>query len=269
VPIHILIVDDHGAVRDGLRALLKAEADLEVVGEAAEAEEALELIPALRPDLVLMDLSLPGDGGIVATRRLKEMWPDLQVLVLTLHEDQSLLREAIRVGAGGYILKRAAVSDLVGAIRVVSRGDLYVHPALAGCSLADAGVVPPVDSMSPEALTPQEINVLCLIAQGYTTRQAAELLVLSMCAVEDCLASLMEKLDLHGRVELARYAAQHGLLQPGALWSQASPFPAPYAPAASMPRGMRSDSSFEPQSPSRSWPGYLSGLCPASQFLGA
>ena len=129
MPIRILIADDHGLLRAGLRALLNAEPDLEVVGEAADGDEAMRLARTLQPDIVLMDINMPGSGGIETTRRLKVLQPDVLVLILTMHEDKGLLQEAIRAGAAGYIIKRAVESELVNAIHAVSRGDLYVHPA--------------------------------------------------------------------------------------------------------------------------------------------
>ena len=213
--LRILIADDHGVLRAGLRALLNSEADMHVVGEAADCDEALRLSGVLRPDVVLMDTSMPGaGGGIEAARRLKELLPDTCVLILTAHEDKGLLREAIRAGAAGYIVKRAVEAELINAIRAVARGDLYVHPALTRALLADA-VQPSADgAVGTESLSPREIEVLRLIARGHTNRQIAETLNLSVRTVESHRASLMDKLGLHSRVELVRYAAEHKLLSP-------------------------------------------------------
>ncbi|MCP4543955.1 MAG: response regulator transcription factor, partial [Chloroflexi bacterium] len=128
--IRILIVDDHGVLRAGLRALLSAEPDLEVIDEAAGGHEALRLADELRPEVVLLDISIPDLGGIEVARQLKKILPETRVLILTVHEDESLLQEAIRAGAAGYIIKRAVESELIDAIRAVWRGDLYVHPAM-------------------------------------------------------------------------------------------------------------------------------------------
>ena len=213
--IRILIADDHGVLRAGLRALLNAEPDLEVVGEAADGEEALRLTGTLQPDIVLMDISMPGWGGIEASRRLQELRPAVRVLFLTMHEDSSLLQEAIRAGAAGYILKRAAESELVNAIQAVWRGELYVHPGMTRALLANTPLGSTDHRATVETLTPREVEVLSLIAQGYTSRQIADRLTLSVRTVESHRAHLMEKLGLHSRVELVRYAAKHGLFKPG------------------------------------------------------
>ena len=136
--LRTLIADDHGVLRAGLRALLNTEPALEVVGEAANTDEVLSLTRDLRPDVVLMDISMPGFGGIEATRQLVELQPDVRVLILTVHEDRALLQEALRVGAAGYILKRAVGSELVNAIHAVARGDLYVHSAMTRALLPDS-----------------------------------------------------------------------------------------------------------------------------------
>src|SRR5512136_616552 len=215
MPIHILIVDDHAVIRAGLRTILKAEPDLQVVGEAADGREALRLAGELRPDVVLMDVSMPtpAGGGIETTRRLRDSLPDARVLILTVHEDEGLLQEAIRAGAVGYIVKRAAEAELVGAIRAVWRGDMYVHPAMTRILLKDLAVQPALSKPgSPEPLTPREIDVLRLLAKGYTNRQIADTLKVSVRTVEGHRANLMNKLELHSRVELTSFAEAHGLL---------------------------------------------------------
>ena len=216
MPIHILIVDDHAVIRAGLRTILKAEPDLEVVGEAADGREALRLAGELRPEIILMDISMPAPagGGIETTRRLRDILPDARVLILTVHEDESLLREAIQAGAAGYIVKRAAEAELVGAIRAVWRGDMYVHPAMTRVLFKDLAGQPTLDKRgSPESLTPRETEVLRLLARGYTNRQIADALNVSVRTVEGHRANLMSKLELHSRVELTSYAEEHGLLE--------------------------------------------------------
>jgi two-component system, NarL family, response regulator NreC len=213
--IRILIADDHSVIRAGLRTILSAQPDLEIVGEAADGNEALRLANELQPDIVLTDLSMPGPvgGGIAVARRLKETLPAIRVLILTVHEDESLLREAIHAGAAGYIVKRAADTELVSAIQAACRGDLYVHPSMTRVLFKDL-TAPPVSKPLPtELLTPREIEVLRLLAKGYTNRQIADVLCLSMRTVEGHRASLMSKLNVHSRVELTSYAEEHGLLE--------------------------------------------------------
>ena len=211
--IRILIADDHGVLRAGLRVLLNAEPDLQIVGEAANGQETLLLAGELRPDVVLLDVSMPGPGGVEITRQLHETLPGARVLILTVHEDESLLRKVMRSGAMGYIGKRAVESELINAIRAVRRGDIYVHPSMTYALLK--GISPPPapreDLVQP--LTPREIEVLRLIAQGHTNRQTAEVLSIGVRTVESHRANLMGKLGLRGRVELVRYAREHGLLE--------------------------------------------------------
>jgi two-component system response regulator NreC len=211
MPIRILIADDHGVIRAGLRALLEDIPEITVVGEASDGGEALAKAVELKPDILLMDLSMPNIGGIEATRQLSQSEPKVRVLILTVHEDESLLKEVIRVGAAGYIIKRAAQEDLIHAIRIVSRGDLYIHPSMTRALINVATVPPKVSEI--ETLTLREIEVLQLLAKGYTNRQIAEHLSLSPRTVEGHRSNLSGKLGLHSRVELVEYAEKHGLLK--------------------------------------------------------
>ncbi len=187
-----------------------------MIGEAADGEEALRLSVELHPDIVLMDVSMPITGGIEATRRMKEVAPDIKVLILTVHEDKELLREAIRVGACGYINKRAAESELIDAIHAVQRGIIYVQPHLMRALVfPDSGSAEEVKTGEVEELTPRELDVMRLIVQGYTNRQIADRLNLSIRTVESHRSNLMAKLNLRSRVELVRYAAEHGFLELG------------------------------------------------------
>lgn len=213
MPIKILIADDHGVLRAGLRALLNAEADLKVVDEAADGHETLAKAQDLHPDVLLLDLSMPGPGSLEVIRRLKETLPLTRVLVLTVHEDEGLLRETIKAGAMGYIIKRAVESELIDAIRAVWHGNVYVHPAMTHTLLKDLAPPPVAPLPSSEPLTPRELEVLRLIAQGYTNRQIAETLSLSVRTVESHRANLTSKLGLHSRLELVRYATERGLLE--------------------------------------------------------
>jgi len=214
MPIRILLADDHNILRAGLRVLLNTEPEFEVVGEAADGNQAMQLAATLSPDIVLMDINMPGLGGVEATKRLKEMQPEIHVLILTVHEDESLLRETIHAGASGYVVKRAAEAELIQAIQAISQGDIYIHPSMTRALLKDlAPASSPKPSTSIQStLTKREVDVLRLVARGYTNNQVAELLSISPRTVEGHRANLMQKLDLHSRVELVEYAEEHGLL---------------------------------------------------------
>jgi two-component system response regulator NreC len=211
--IRVLIADDHGVLRAGLVALLNAETGMEVVGEAEDEDSAVSQTVAKRPDVVLMDVSMPDSGGIQATRRIKQLAPESRVLILTVHEDKGLMQEAIRAGAMGYILKRAIKSELINAIHTVLRGELYVHPAMTRL-LFEESLAPATPSTEyySEPLTTREVEVLRLIAQGYTNSQAAEMLCISVRTVEYHRSNLTAKLNLRSRVELMRYAEEKGLI---------------------------------------------------------
>lgn len=211
--IRILIADDHGVLRAGLRALLSSESDIEVVGEAVDGQETITLAEELNPDVILLDVSLPDQNGIEVTRSLKELQPGIRILILTVHEDEGLLQEAIQAGAAGYIIKRAVESELIDAIRAVSRGDIYVHPAMTRALFKDMTPAPRSKDSPIEAPTPREIDVLRYIAQGYTNRQTAEALSISVRTVESHRANLMSKLGLSSRVELVRYAKENDYIE--------------------------------------------------------
>ena len=212
--IRILIADDHSLIRTGLRTILNAQPGFEIVGEAADGHETLRLAQELRPDVVLTDISMPGPvgGGIAVARRLKELLPSIRVLILTVHEDESLLREAVRAGAAGYIIKRAAETELVTAIEAACRGELYIHPAMTRSLFKEPTPAPASRALVDEALTQREIDVLRLLAKGYTNRQIADVLNLSMRTVEGHRSNLMSKLNVHSRVELTSFAEERGLL---------------------------------------------------------
>jgi two-component system response regulator NreC len=211
--IRIVIADDHGVLRAGLVALLNAEPGMEVVGEADDENSAVSMTVEKHPDVALMDISMPESGGIEATRRIKQLAPETRVLILTLHEDKGLMQEAIRMGAMGYILKKAIKSELINAIQTVMRGDLYLHPAMARLLLMDSHpTTPRAAAFVSETLTSREVEVLRLIAQGYTNHQAAEMLSISVRTVEYHRGNLTAKLNLRSRAELMRYAEEKGLI---------------------------------------------------------
>lgn len=209
--IRILIADDHRIMRAGLKSLLTSDANLEVVGEATNGEEALQAVARLRPDIALMDIGMPGNEGLEATREVIQSMPQTRVLMLTMHEDSAMLQECLRAGASGYIIKRAAESELIDAIYAVNRGIIYVHPSLMR-ALVTPPRLAPVAQEDPDALTSREIDILKLIVQGHTNRQIADALSISVRTVETHRANLMEKLNLHSRVDLVRYASEHNLI---------------------------------------------------------
>lgn len=210
MPFRILIADDHGVIRAGLQALLDAEPDMQVVGEASNSEEAVRMSGQLTPDVVLMDISMPGEGGIKATQRICSSFPSVKVLILTIHEDKELLQEALRDGASGYILKQAVKSELFNAIHAVMRGELYVHSAMTRALLDPA---PKPQSIKMDAtLTMRELEILRLIIKGYTNSQIGQLLNISVRTVEFHRSNLMNKVGVDSRVGLVRYAEEHGIV---------------------------------------------------------
>jgi two-component system response regulator NreC len=211
--IKVLIADDHAIVRAGLRALLNSEPSMELVGEATGGYEAIELAGTSNADILVLDISMPDLDGISVTKKIKPQFPGLRILILTVHEDEALLREAIKVGASGYILKRAAETELISAIHAIMSGVLYVDPSMVRILLSDE-IKPTATLPEPvEPLTNREKEILKLIVQGYTNRQVGEELNISMRTVEGHRANLAAKLGLHSRVELVRYARDHGLIE--------------------------------------------------------
>lgn len=205
----ILLVDDHAVVRQGFRMILSAEPDFEVVGEAANGREAVGLAESLRPDVVLMDVSMPELNGIEATRRIVTDAPRTRVLALSMHRDTVYVREILRAGASGYLLKEAGDHDLLTAIRAVAQGQGYLSPAVSDAVLSDyrKHVTDPID-----LLTSREREVLQLIAEGKTNKEIATALDLSTYTVESHRGRIMEKLNLHSAGELVRFAFRNGLI---------------------------------------------------------
>jgi len=209
----LLLVDDHEIVRSGLRMLFLAEPDMEIVGEAASGMEALEAVGKLAPDVVIMDVSMPGMTGIEATRRIKVMYPDVAVLALTMYESEQYFFEMLEAGASGYVPKRTAADDLVSAIRVVSQGNVFLYPSMAKLLVSDFLQREEAEDETPETpLTPREREVITYIAEGYTNREIAEALVISVKTVDRHRENIMNKLDLHNRVALVKYAIEKGLI---------------------------------------------------------
>jgi two-component system response regulator NreC len=214
--IRLLLADDHAVLRSGLRMLLDVQPDMEVVGEAANGVEAVREALASRPDVVLMDVAMSGEGGLEATRRIKQRAPEIKVLVLSMYDDESYLRRALEAGASGYALKRAADTDLLSAIRAVARDEVYLHPALTRVLVTDLLGHDPSTRGAARAdephLSDREVEVLRLVALGHTNQEIADSLYLSVKTVESYKGRLMEKLGLRGRAALVRYAVEAGLL---------------------------------------------------------
>ena len=211
--IQLLLVDDHQIVRAGLRMLFLAESDMEIVGEVDNGEAALKAVGELKPDVVLMDVAMPGMSGIEATRRIKEISPNTAVLALTMHEDEQYFFEMLNAGASGYIPKRAAPDDLVSAIRVVNQGEVFLYPTQAKLLVKDfLHRVETGGAPAGEELTAREREVLTYIADGLTNREIADTLVISVKTVDRHRENIMRKLNLHSRVELVKYAIEKGLI---------------------------------------------------------
>ena len=210
--IRVALCDDHAVVRSGLRRILADEADIEVVGEAGTAEEAVALAGATRPDVFVMDLGLPGTSGIAATREVVAANPSTKVLVLTVHDDVAYLRKAFDAGARGYLVKEAADVELILAVRHVATGQDYVHPALGAALLAPGATAPRAGGPGGE-LSERELEVLRLVALGHTNAEIAAELYVSVRTVETHRAHLQQKLGIKTRADLVRYAREIGLLE--------------------------------------------------------
>lgn len=212
--IKVMLVEDHAIVREGLKALLASEKDIEVVGEAGNFTEALQVAARTRPEVVVMDLRLPDQSVIEVTRALKETFPDIKVVILSMYDEEELVIRALKSGATGYVLKRAGVTELLKAIRAVCSGEAYLDSTIArrvveglqkGVSLKQRV------GAEPE-LTPREEEILRLVAQGLTNQEIARRLFISIKTVQAHRANLMKKLGVHDRVELVKYALKKGLL---------------------------------------------------------
>jgi two-component system response regulator NreC len=213
-PVRVLLVDDHAVVRAGLRMLLSADPDLLIVGEAEDGAEGMRMARDLAPEVVLMDISMPDMNGIEATRRIKELCPDVAVLALTMHEDDQYFFEMLAAGASGYVPKRAAPNDLIAAIHAVRSGGVFLFPSVARLLVTDyrQRVERGGSAGAFDVLTEREREVLVLIAQGLSNQEIADKLVISIKTVNRHRENIMAKLKLHNRVELVRYAIEKGLI---------------------------------------------------------
>ncbi|HEX9067309.1 MAG TPA: response regulator transcription factor [Ktedonobacterales bacterium] len=212
--IRVLIADDHTILRVGLRMLLNAQADIEVVGEASDGNAAIAQTILLHPDLVLMDITMPGCNGIEATRQIHQRHPEVRVLALTMHEHEEYLFQTLRAGAAGYILKEAADSELINAIRMVCGGQVYLSPSIQPLIVGDYlhRVRTGEERDTYSLLTEREREILKLVAEGNTNNQIAEQLIISPKTVDTHRTHIMDKLNLHNRAELVKYAMRRGLL---------------------------------------------------------
>jgi two-component system response regulator NreC len=210
--IRILVADDHAVLRAGLRALLNAEPDMEVVGEAANGREAVERAEELKPDVIVMDLSMPGMGGIDATKQIREKGLSARVLVLTVHAEQQYLLPVLQSGGAGYVLKQAADTELIQAIRTVHRGEAFLYPTAATMLLDDYRRRVSATEDQFDGLSEREREVLKFTAEGYSSQEIADRLVISAKTVDTYRQRIMDKLNIHHRSELIRYALRKGLL---------------------------------------------------------
>ncbi len=212
--IRILLVDDHTILRSGIRSLLEGEPGLSVIGEAEDGRKAVTMACKLKPDVVIMDIAMPLLNGLEATRQIKMQCPDVKVLVLSMHDNEEYIRQALEAGAMGYILKDAGTQELISAIRSVYRGEAVLSPAVTRLVIEDylrwGGTRPQEES---DSLSPREREVLQLIAEGYTNKQIAEILSISIKTVQAHRNNLMQKLDLHDRGELIKYAIQKKIIE--------------------------------------------------------
>jgi two-component system, NarL family, response regulator NreC len=221
--IRVMIVDDHAILRAGLKMLVNAQADMEVVSEAPDGEKAVQEVRETRPDVTLLDLTMPRVGGMKALQEIARHCRKTRVLVLTMHDDPAYLRSALAAGASGYLLKRAVDAELLAAIRAVHRGGTYVDPSLAGVLVQDvlakrgakAGPTRPINILSD-----RELQVLSLVARGYTSAQIAKQIAVGVKTVETYRSRFAEKLGLRTRSDVIRFAMQMGLLTPETLESE-------------------------------------------------
>jgi DNA-binding NarL/FixJ family response regulator len=212
--LRVFLVDDHAVVREGLKSLINAQPDMAVSGEAGDGQTACEQVPQQRPDVVVLDVSMPGLSGAQVAERLKQECPQVKVLALTVHEDKGYLRKVLEAGAAGYVLKRAAAEELIRAIRTVAGGGVYLDPALAGKVVGGFVRKPSGNAGHEEGLlSEREGEVVRLVAAGHSNKEIAGRLDLSVKTVETHKARSLEKLGLHSRADLVRYALQRGWLQ--------------------------------------------------------
>jgi len=211
--VRILIVDDHATVREGLKLIIGSQSDMEVVGDAGDGQSAVTLARQLRPDVVLMDISIPGLNGIKSTARLKENHPEVQVLALTRHQEDGYLKQMVSAGASGYVLKQSPPAELLRAVRAVASGSKYLDAAVAGRMIGNYGGRNLSSGNHLVDLTEREAEVLRLIAWGHSNKEIAAQLDLSVKTIEAHKANAMKKLGINSRIEIVRYAVLKGWLE--------------------------------------------------------
>ena len=212
--IRLFLVDDHAVVRLGLRMLFESEPDLEIVGEADRVSEALALIPQTNPDVILMDIGLPDQSGITATREIKRMRPEIAVVALTIHEDEEYFFKMLEAGASGYVPKRAAPEELLTAIRSAASGEVYLYPSLAKLLVKDyLGQQQSKPTAAMNELTAREQEVLAMLAEGASNTEIGDKLTISPKTVSRHRENIMEKLNLHSRSDLVKYAIRKGIIE--------------------------------------------------------
>ena len=215
-PTRVLVVDDHTLIRQGIVGLLDRQADIEVVGESGDGRGAVALVEELHPDVVLMDVAMPGISGLDATRELKARWPDLPVVILTIHDREDYIFEALRSGAVGYVMKGADVQELLAAVRSARRGEIYLQPDAVKSLVSDflRRAANGEDQSRLDGLTDREREIVRLIAQGRTAPEIATELGLSPHTIASHRERIMAKLDLHSKAAIVRYAISRGLVEP-------------------------------------------------------
>lgn len=213
--IRLLLVDDHAVVRTGLRMLLNGQEDLEIVGEAGSAAEALAETERVQPTVILMDIGLPDKTGIEATREIKAKYPNVNIVALTIHEDEEYFFQMLNAGASGYVPKRAAPEELITAIRAAANGEVYLYPSMAKLLVRDYLNTdrPAEEKIDLGGLTDREHEVFTMLAEGASNQEIAEALVISPKTVERHRENIMRKLNLHSRSELVRYAIRKGIIK--------------------------------------------------------
>ncbi len=226
-PIRVLLADDHDILRQGLKLLLSLQQEMQIAGEARTGREAVDMVQDLQPDVVVMDITMPDMDGLEACRLIRSQYPSTQVLILTMHESEGYFLQALRMGAAGYLVKKAAPSDLHMAIHAVAHGDAFLYPGLAKALIrayvTDSSDTTPAALQQDKArasslaqelrnLTPREIEVLKLVAEGHTSQEIADQLVLSIKTVQAHRANIMEKLGLRDITQLVRFAIRYGLI---------------------------------------------------------